>query len=422
MRISFLASIALSCALPIWATILQNGQIREDPYPGQAANITLDNSWRTYDANAEEIAYKGRWDSRHISWWSAPGIKIGFTGTRLAVSFGESTSDGVLLAYRVGSLDWQFSNVTADATYQFVTPDTFNGIHVGDNNVFELRGIHELGPRISKSEPAASSLLTSHTVQIAGISVAQNASLSKPQAFDKRVEIIGGSLASGQFATYEAISGWAFLFAEGLGNAEYTITAYPGVCLADMKCYGGGVHGMPWFWHRASDPGVRAQALYGDDPERFDVNGSQPADLVIIQMGGNDYRKPNEISGDDYYHDYVRLVDDIIHTWPRATIVLMSQWGEWTLEGTEYVPSTLYKDETKRVHDHFKEHAYVRYFETRGILQHNDIDPKNHPTDVGHVKIASHLLQWTRIMMRWDIEPTGEVQHGTLYWNDQQEY
>jgi hypothetical protein len=64
----------------------------------------------------------------------------------------------------------------------------------------------------------------------------------------------------------------------------------------------------------------------------------------------------------------------------------------------------------------------VRYFETRGILQHNDIDPKNHPTDVGHVKIASHLLQWTRIMMRWDLEPTGEVGHGMLYWNDQQEY
>lgn len=63
--------------------------------------------------------------------------------------------------------------------------------------------------------------------------------------------------------------------------------------------------------------------MYGKDPEKFDVKGDQPADLVIIQMGGNDHRKPNEISGDDYFHDYVRLVDDIHHTWPKATIVLM---------------------------------------------------------------------------------------------------
>lgn len=69
------------------------------------------------------------------------------------------------------------------------------------------------------------------------------------------------SVVSGQFATYETLSSWAFLYAAGLGNVEYTITvsstlplnfysllihsqAYPGVCLADLQCYGGGTHGM----------------------------------------------------------------------------------------------------------------------------------------------------------------------------------
>jgi hypothetical protein len=32
------------------------------------------------------------------------------------------------------------------------------------------------------------------------------------------------SLASGQFGTYETISSWAFLYAAGLGNVEYSIT------------------------------------------------------------------------------------------------------------------------------------------------------------------------------------------------------
>lgn len=32
------------------------------------------------------------------------------------------------------------------------------------------------------------------------------------------------SLAAGQFATYETISSWGYLFAAGLGNAEHTLT------------------------------------------------------------------------------------------------------------------------------------------------------------------------------------------------------
>lgn len=72
MRIAPLVITALSWVLPVSATILQNGQVRDDPYPGQAANLTLDATWRTYEASAEEIAYKGRWDSKHISCTTSP--------------------------------------------------------------------------------------------------------------------------------------------------------------------------------------------------------------------------------------------------------------------------------------------------------------------------------------------------------------
>ena len=63
MRIFQLGGLVAGVA----ATILQNGQEREDPYPGQAEKISLDDTWRSYDAGAPEIAYKGRWDSKHIS-------------------------------------------------------------------------------------------------------------------------------------------------------------------------------------------------------------------------------------------------------------------------------------------------------------------------------------------------------------------
>lgn len=52
-------------------TILENGQARLNPYPGQAEIITLDKkTWRNYKPSAKEISYKGRWDDKHISWWS----------------------------------------------------------------------------------------------------------------------------------------------------------------------------------------------------------------------------------------------------------------------------------------------------------------------------------------------------------------
>ncbi|KAJ5620036.1 acetylxylan esterase [Penicillium lagena] len=96
---------SLSLLLWLWcvsATILQNGQIREDAYPGQADRIDLDDSWRSYGPNSSEISWKGRWDSRYISCMTlcssvclidsnrechrvvvAPGLKVQFSGDKV---------------------------------------------------------------------------------------------------------------------------------------------------------------------------------------------------------------------------------------------------------------------------------------------------------------------------------------------------
>jgi hypothetical protein len=56
-------------------------------------------------------------------------------------------------------------------------------------------------------------------------------------------------------------------------------------------------------------------------------------------------------------------------------------------------------------------------------MQHNDIGPLYHPTDVGHVKIASHMIQYIKLVFGWVLYATGpEVQSGTLYWNDMPNY
>ena len=86
------------------------------------------------------------------------------TSFQLAVHFGENTNTGVLVAYRyvhlplhvfsvlilgsIGSLDWQFSNITASSTYQFVGPwsELKDGDEPVDKNVFEMRGMHSIKP------------------------------------------------------------------------------------------------------------------------------------------------------------------------------------------------------------------------------------------------------------------------------------
>ncbi|GFF58882.1 hypothetical protein IFM61606_07350 [Aspergillus udagawae] len=388
-------------------TILENGQARLDPYPGQAEVISLDKkTWKTYKPGVNEISYKGRWDDKHISWWSAPGFKLAFTGEKLALSFGQYTSPGVLVAYRLGGQDWQFSNVTANATYQFIGPTT-TGLkltNVGDAKTFELR-------------------VTNWAYgYLAGVSVAADAKISRVPEYPKMVEIIGDSLSSGDFATYEGLSSWAYDFAAGLGNVEYSITAYPGICLHDQNCWGN-PRGQTYQWYRTSDTSWRAHEIYGDNPPKWNFAAQRPADLVVINIGTNDNNQVNNVSSTDYYNDYVALVGNIHKIWPKANIVLMSLWGGFGASGDTYVQGPIWVDEIKRVYQHYEKQGFIHYFDTTGILQHNDIAPQWHPTDVGHLKVAAHLMQWVKLKFGWEFGATGpEVHHGTLYWNDQANY
>lgn len=50
---------------------------------------------------------------------------------------------------------------------------------------------------------------------------------------------------------------------------------------------------------------------------------------------------------------------------------------------------------------------FVHYFNTTGILQHNDIGPQWHPTDVGAIKVASHLIRYINLKFGWDLYANG---------------
>lgn len=402
----------LSCTS---ATILQNGQVRPNNYPDTTiASISASNgSWTTYPPDAPQLSYKGRWDHQYISWWSAPGLKFGFQADNVAISFGNYTSPGVLIAYRIDGLDWQLTNVTANAT----------NLLVGTNGSSSNHSRAETGMRTFEMRVTN----WAYGVQIKCVHVSGgSARLVKIPEYTRTMELIGDSLSAGQYATLEGISSYAWGLMYGLGNVEFSITAYPGICLHDKRCYGN-LHGQTYQWLKIPDTSGRALEIYGDGPDipDWDFSAHRPADITVINIGTNDNNTANNVTHADFRHSYIKLIKEIHSRWPESQIIVMSLWSGFSeidntwVQGGGFVD--IIQDVVRTINggslNERGGEGYVYYFNTTGILEHNDIGPLYHPTDVGHIKIASHLMQYIKLIFGWELEQTGpEVQHDTLYW------
>ncbi|KAI1437032.1 Lipase, GDSL-like protein [Xylaria sp. CBS 124048] len=423
--------LALTLGPLVEGTILQNGQVRVSDFPNTEINPAA-YAFTTYDANATELSYKGRWDSKKISYWSAAGLVFGFSGDTVAITFGENTVNGTLVGYRLAGMDWTFTNVTVGGTHLFVTPET--------------PGVNETYPVVPlRFEMHVSNW--GYGVQIDQVHVASGESLIKIPPYGRTIEFIGDSLSAGDFQTYESMSSFAYGVGEGLGETEYYVTAIPGICVADQNCFGnprGQVH--QWFY--SSDTSWRAAAVWGDNPEPWDFqNMKTTPDIVVINLGTNDNNVANNVSSEAYVDAYKKLIEGVHGKYPNAQVVVMELWLGFYQYGNSFAQDLGFQQELEDVVAYFNSPEYlsapkiwdattnttttlnttcdpfVHYFRTKGILQHNDIGPQWHPTDVGAIKVASHLLQYIKLTFGWDLVSTGpEVFHDTLYWNDEDSY
>ncbi|RMZ19492.1 hypothetical protein D0859_16514 [Hortaea werneckii] len=425
------------------ATLLQNGIVRSTDYPSTAipAISGYNSTWRTYPPSAEELSYKGRWDDKHISWWSAPGLKFGFQADYLAISFGNYASEDVLIAYRLDGLDWMLTNVTTSSTHLLISPGTtgFDLTTAGNGtsgNLTEPYRTFEM--RVTN---------WAYGVQIQNVHVAGGAGrLVRIPEYTRRMELIGDSLSAGQYATLEAISSYSWGLMYGLGNTEFSVTAYPGICLHDSQCYGN-VHGQELQWLKVPDTSYRAYQIYGGvqkliqtpipiDPDNipnWNFSAHPAANITVINLGTNDHNHTNNITASQFRTSYINLITSILHRWPSTQIIVISLWIGFTQVGSTYVEEGGLDSEIQNVVRHFNNGTLnqrgecascsVYYFNSTGILQHNDLGPLYQPTDVGHVKLASHLMMYVKWVFGWEFEMDGgEVQHQTLYWNDQMSY
>ncbi|KAK2627850.1 hypothetical protein QTJ16_002496 [Diplocarpon rosae] len=275
-------------------TILQNGQVRITNYPSTIIDLSKC-QFTDYPPDAHELSYKGRWDSRHISWWSAPGLKFGFTGEEVAITFGSYTSNSTLISYRINGQDWQFTNVTTNATHLLVSPS--------------IPGVN-LSTPISPSTYEMRVTNWAYGVQIMSIHVSQGQEILKIPSFERNIEVIGDSLSAGQYSTLEGLSSYSYGLSAGLGNTEYSLTAAPGICLFDKQCYGN-PRGMFYQWFRTSDVSGRSIEIWGDSPEIWDFSKKQAADIVVMNLGTNDNNPLNNVTADGYVAQYTMLIEGV---------------------------------------------------------------------------------------------------------------
>lgn len=212
----------------------------------------------------------------------------------------------MLVAYRINGEDWQFSNITTNATHLLVSPST-EGVDLTSPispSTFELRVTN-----------------WAYGVQVKSVHVAAGASLIKLKDYNRRIEVIGDSLSSGMYGTYEGLSSYAYGLAAGLGDTEYSVTAYPGICVTDQECWGN-PRGQTYQWYRTSDTGGRATNIYGTNPPLWDFSKHPAADIVVINLGTNDNNTANNVTNEDYYNSYVELVEGVHNVWPKAQIII----------------------------------------------------------------------------------------------------
>ncbi|KAL7621439.1 hypothetical protein AAE478_008761 [Parahypoxylon ruwenzoriense] len=332
----------------------------------------------------------------------ALGLVFGFRGDTVAITFGDLTADTTLVGYRIGGMDWRERDVA-------VQPAAVRAAR------------HELGAR----------------VQIDAVHVVAGESFIKIPPHERTIEFIGDSLSAGMYTSYEGLSSFAYGVCAGLGDTEYYVTAYPGICVSDQNCWGN-PRGQSHQWFYTSDTSWRAAGIWGDGPEPWDFDKQETTPgIVVINLDTN-------VSTTAYVDAYTNLVQGVHGKYPEARVVVMMGFYA---SGNSYAQVQGYEQELKDIVAYFNSAEYlsapviwdgttnttttldkpsdpfVHYLSTRGIMQHNDIGPLWHPTDVGAITVASHLSQFIKSTFGWELAATGpEIFHDTTYWNDEQNY
>jgi len=118
----------------------------------------------------------------------------------------------------------------------------------------------------------------------------------------------------------------------------------------------------------------RARQLYGNEPEIWDFAASPPADLVLLNIRTKDHKNGSATLFRQTYDSFVGKIHGV---WLKANIVLMSLTNAHRQKQGSWVQNSFFKDDILAVYNKYKSEDFVHYFDTKGIMQHNDIVRKH---------------------------------------------
>jgi len=155
-----------------------------------------------------------------------------------------------------------------------------------------------------------------------------------PWPYELHIEFIGDSLTAGygvecangdenfSAPTQSAYASYAMVAARELQASAHLI-AYSGRGV--YQNYGGNLdEPMPVLWPR----------LFTTQAEPQWDASAQPADVVVVNLGTNDFSAP--ISNENFVGAYVALLQDVRTRYPAATIIGIS-WAHWGSESESWV-------------------------------------------------------------------------------------
>ncbi len=293
------------------------------------------------------IKYIGRWDTHSTSvatsYWPGAYLKTVFTGKTVKIKLGGTVSIFVSLDNKTDVLYAKASGTVN------LTPTPL------------AAGTHTI--RVATYSEHDS-------LNFEGFLFDAGAKTSAPVISSKLVEFVGDSITAGATTTKHALSDYAWLVGEQL-KVEHTQIAQGGICLTDsVLCTSTGI-GM-------SSQFFKMQTIYFPNSPAWDFSRYQ-ANEVVINLGTNDngYHVPDAT----FQSTYVTFIQKIRAKYASATILALRPFKGAKAASILKVVQTVNAAGDRNVH----------YIDTTGWITSADTNDGLHPSDAGHVKIATHL-------------------------------
>ena len=322
---------------------------------------------------SSHVSYIGRFatgsDGEKVFSWSNSTIVLGFTGTRLRVSF-----DTTELTYLNVSVDGNEPTVLALVQgKKYYTVASY--LPAGKHTV----------TLVKRATPG--------TVSFYGVDYSGGKSASVPARSDRRIEVIGDSITAGygieslkpsehyNVRQENATITYGALAAKQL-NAEATIIATSGDGIVQW-CDGRRDELIPERYRRT---------ISEDKNSVYDFKGGAPQ-VVVINAGTNDFACVNpRVNPSEYVSKYVEFMQFIHQKYPDAVIIatmgtmLYSAWDS-IVEAVDTAKAAGIKN------------VYALRFDA--ALASDGLGQDSHPSAATHQKMAKQLADEISRLMNW---------------------